>query len=555
MTLRAALLLALLFCAPLAIPQPNGGTIAGRVVLDDGRALPGIEVAIDRIGVSVGSEQLAVTDDEGGFKFTGLAPGLYQIEAEMPGYVVEGDENAGYRIGDAPTIRLTKGGAITGRVTDETGEPLVGVSVQPQWLRGLSANPDEPTLSARPRSTARRGGLSDDRGIYRIFGLPAGVYLVGVGGQSSYGYSSSIVSHDAPTWHPSGPRDTAAEITVPPGGEATGIDIRHRGERGRTVSGTLSGSTESPRAWGGATISLTSVEPGRFEAQAGAGTGRGFVFYGVPDGEYELEAYRWGDPDTLSAKSVRRRITVRGADVAGIDLKLSLLGAIAGRVSLEPKKCDPPLDAPPRQSSLEEISLRALPLQRPPGETTPSPLLSPERSRALPNEKGEFRVNDLAPGAYALRFDLPDENWFVRAVAPPPAPAPPTGLLVKSGERLSGVEIKLAEGAAGLRGALAGAKAPKRWRIHLLPAEPAAAGDLLRYFETTVDADGAFAFKHLAPGKYWVLARPAPDRDDDRPSAWDAIERAKLRREAEAAKNEVELQACRQVKGVVTRGQ
>ena len=56
---------------------------------------------------------------------------------------------------------------------------------------------------------------------------------------------------------------------------------------------------------------------------------------------------------------------------------------------------------------------------------------------------------------------------------------------------------------------------------------------------------------NLAPGKYLITTRQitgseAPD-EPGRPVAWDAAERAKLRKEAEAAKVEVELKACQRV--------
>jgi hypothetical protein len=60
-----------------------------------------------------------------------------------------------------------------------------------------------------------------------------------------------------------------------------------------------------------------------------------------------------------------------------------------------------------------------------------------------------------------------------------------------------------------------------------------------------------FEFKNMAPGKYRLLARAAPDDEpSDRPPApavWDSNERAKLRREAEILKTEVELKPCKRV--------
>jgi len=60
---------------------------------------------------------------------------------------------------------------------------------------------------------------------------------------------------------------------------------------------------------------------------------------------------------------------------------------------------------------------------------------------------------------------------------------------------------------------------------------------------------------NLAPGKYWLIARAAPDDETAdspvAPIARNANERAKLRREVMAAKNEIELQLCGRLKDYV----
>jgi hypothetical protein len=78
-----------------------------------------------------------------------------------------------------------------------------------------------------------------------------------------------------------------------------------------------------------------------------------------------------------------------------------------------------------------------------------------------------------------------------------------------------------------------------------VPIEKERAEDVLRYAETAVANDGAFSVSHLAPGKYWLLTRL--EIDDAKKKIWDHAERAKLRREAEAANVVVELQACQRL--------
>jgi hypothetical protein len=125
---------------------------------------------------------------------------------------------------------------------------------------------------------------------------------------------------------------------------------------------------------------------------------------------------------------------------------------------------------------------------------------------------------------------------------------------VKAGETLTGVQIVIAEGGAGLKGKLvagAGAKPPARIRVHLLPAEAEAKDDLLRFAELKAEEDGSFNFANLAPGKYLLTARAIPETESNdkppKPASWNPIERAKLRKEAETANAAIELKICQRL--------
>jgi hypothetical protein len=126
---------------------------------------------------------------------------------------------------------------------------------------------------------------------------------------------------------------------------------------------------------------------------------------------------------------------------------------------------------------------------------------------------------------------------------------------LKAGEKLSGVQVIVAEGAASVKGKLTaapdakgGTKLPARIRVYLLPAEPEAKDDLLRFAEVKAEDDGAFNFANLAPGKYLLTARAIPEAESNdkppKPVAWNGVERAKLRKEAEAANAAIELKTC-----------
>jgi protocatechuate 3,4-dioxygenase beta subunit len=584
----------ILLCAALArmafAQQPPVGTasadqtgrrlkrenvITGRVIGPDGQPVADTRVFAYRIGERLGRGHSAMADDDGNFKLIGLSPTAYVISARAPGYVFADlpIEDRVHRIGENVTIRMVKGGVITGRVTDETGEPLVGVTVETHRLRDLES---KPALSGGDLFDPG-AAVTDDRGIYRVFGLRPGVYIVSTSGDAYYGQ----VRNDAPTYYPSATRDTATEINLRAGEEVPGVDIRHRGDRGRAVSGVAPGEVESsPQNSVGFT--LKGLERGSFLATTATDNTRGFVLYGVPDGEYELIAER-GNDAAETTSSARRRISVRGADVSGIELKLALTGSIAGRVVIEPpeapKRCATKdeqaetsgqiQEQTGRPAVVEEMLLKAV-------HDDPNPRLrlsgffSFDRYGRPPNEKGEFAMKGLEAGRYRITANLPDGDWRIRAITQSVAGAGKQssgatkknvdisrdGVAVKPGEKLSGVEVTVAEDAATLAGrvipAQDGVKLPSSLRAHLIPAEAKGEDDVIRYAEADVRGDGSFEFKHVAPGKYLLLARQVAEKeagdDQARPAAWDAAERAKLRREALAAKNEIELQPCGRVK-------
>lgn len=555
--------------------QNREGAITVRVIGPDGQPMADAVVFAYRIDESSGPPHSAAAADDGNFKLTGLPPGIYGLEAHAPGYISAetSAETRIHRIGENVTIGMIKGGVITGRVTDEAGEPIVGVSVACYRLRDAEGR----TTGSRSDGVDNRSGATDDRGIYRVYGLPPGAYVVNIGDGASE--DDSQIRHDAPTYYPSATRDTAAEVNLRGAEEVSGIDIRHRGDRGHIVSGSVSGKIESPSSYGSVSVTLSAVNGGRAEIAVSTSDRGRFVFYDMPDGVYELTAALWGDGDETSS-SARRLVSVRGADLSRIELKLAPHGSISGRVIIEASttrgRCainDGPAETSAsgriqeqvgRMSVVEEILLIAYPDDS--DQRAQTPRLGPrDGDEAPPNKKGEFALKDLEAGRYQIGADLPDENWYIRAITQAASPKPidvaRAGITLKQGEKISGIEMIIAQGAASLSGKLVpsreGAQQPKRLRIHLIPAETADADDLLRYAEAPVRGDGSFEFKHIAPGKYLLHARQASEKeandDQSRPLAWDAVERAKLRREAAAAKNEIELKVCERVKEHVLR--
>lgn len=555
------------------------GSIKGRVIGDDGQPMANIPVAAVSIGRSAarrpGAQALQTnTDDEGNFEFEGLAPASYAISASAPGYITpptEDENSVGiYRLGEFASVTLVKGGVITGQVTSATGESLTGISVNAIRVAGIDGAADnQPVFQGFGRNWR-----TDDRGLYRIYGLVSGAYIVQAGGGSGFGPNVlSPFSGDAPTYYPSSPREAAAHVLVRAGEEVAGIDIRYRGDKGRVVSGRVTAKTgDDGNRFGPIQINLniagsdavvaTAMQMDRGpmgRGQVNRGASGGFAFYGVPDGEYEIIARRNGFGTESDAVSAPRRVSVRGVNVGGIELVLTPLASLSGRVVAEKK---PASCSQQRASSVEEILLAAERDEAQVREAAPTGRLTPRRA-AAPSVTGEFTLRNLEAGRLRVIAQLPDENWRIRAISIESKPSAPSarrtpasatvpvnvgrsGVTIKPGEKLSGLTVTIAEDAAVLKGRLS--KTSGRMLAYLIPAEKEAADDVLRYAQTPVSGDGAFNFKHLAPGRYYLLAKPINDGDaSSRLEAWDNVRRAALRKEAEAAGAVIELQPCQRV--------
>jgi hypothetical protein len=568
MTITRFFIIAISLLAP-SVDARQDGAITGRVVADDGEGLANMAVSLYVVGARSGSPRTTATDENGNFRFSDLDQHEYTISvADSRGYVrappteAERQRPRYYRIGDDVKVTMIRGGVITGRVTNANGEPVIAVAVNAVRVRDAEGAPARSGYPSRPRFT-------DDRGVYRIYGLTPGTYVVAANRRDSvFRPGSTPYDDELPAYHPAATtRAESTEIKVGAGVEITGIDIRYSGARGHNISGVVSG--------GKGLVARPAVSVGLFSAQGESSANsayvrpgdenRGFAFYGLPDGEYIVTARSSGNDQGLAAAPAR--IKLSGADIAGIELKLDPLGSVSGRVVIDGLRnsCDAK-----RKISLERFSIVLMRDDVP--ADTPYFLRYSSASNQGVGENGSFTINGVEPGHYWIVARSPEEYLYVKAItayAATPArrdaaraanPAgsggfSQNGFTFRLGEKMTGVTVTFAEGAARLRGKVVpendGARLPSRLRLHLVPADPKADGDVLRYAETIVRSEGVFALNNVTPGKYWLVTRAVPDDEPtDRPpfpAAWDANERAKLRKEAEALKTEVELKPCQSV--------
>jgi hypothetical protein len=546
--------------------QPaSTGAISGQVVTDTGQPLGGAAVFVRAYG-STGSGRTTTTDAGGNFQVSGLEPISYTVGAAFSAFVSaprdpDSSQSSYYRVGDSVKIRLTKGGVITGAVVTSADEPVVAVKVRAYMIRDSNGRPARFGTPIRERTT-------DDRGIYRIYGLLAGTYIVSAGGTAFSAFNTGVYDTDTPTFAPSSPRETAMEVEVRPGAEASNIDIRYHGEPGHIISGKA--VDPAGAAAGTSTIYLSPASGGVSQwsnstyQPPGA---QGFSFIGIADGDYDLVAHAYFPTGDL-ALSEAKRIKVKGTDISGLELLVKPLGSITGRVAFEESKV-PECNGKRRQIFAETI---IVPWHNEKNSPKDQPQMAWLGSPVFPDKQGDFMMRNLLPGQYRLNTRPLAKYWYLKSITlPSSSPAvrgPATKgaqavrlvdaarnwTTLKSGERLSRVVITFAAGAASLKGQIKpaeGQKLPPKLFVYLVPAEPDKAEDVLRFFVAPTEADGSFALNNLPPGLYLTLAKVAGESESNVLSKLrlpeEAESRTKLHQEAMLSKVETELKPCQNV--------
>ena len=214
-------------------PVKSLGSVSGKVTIK-GKGAPNIVVALHRPDFfnPFESTARATTDQDGNYKINNVAAGAYRVSFGAVGYV-PANNISGFRniaVGDGENIEdvniaLVRGGVISGKITDADGRPLIEQAVRLFRV-------DIPDQAAQQDQAQQRQpwdeSMTDDRGIYRMFGLNPGRYKVAAGrGDFAFAYSNNLgrVPYKEIFYPDTQDYAKATVLEVSVGSEATGIDI------------------------------------------------------------------------------------------------------------------------------------------------------------------------------------------------------------------------------------------------------------------------------------------------------------------------------------------
>jgi hypothetical protein len=475
---KSALAFALLFAhvhpAPAQTPTNRGataatGSVAGRVTTADGKPVANVGVTLMPVEFNSPLERKpagrATTDVDGRYKIVGVPAGRYRLQTLAPVFTSP-DERAGspFNSGKIVTVGaneavesidvvLVRGGVITGRVTNAEGKPVIAERV-------LVTNADQPNASGFNSSVVSPFDFeTDDRGIYRIYGVPAGRYLVSVGQDRNAG---TITVGPAPaqyarTYHPNATDAAQAKVVeVSADAEATGVDIaladapRSYEAHGRIVDET--GNAVAGIGYGHGALRGDAKTVGAWGTDGAVTNAEGeFVVRNLLPGRYAVFAVNgFGNSDTMNGNySDAVQFEINDADVTGLVVKVHRGATLSGTVTIEGTTDRTVL------AKIAQLNLTAS-VRSDPSATVSDQVAAPSFTPGRVNADGTFRLTGLRPGKVFINVFpfISDTRGFTllgvqRGGVDVSAGV---GFDVAAGEQVTGVRVRLGYGTSVVRG-------------------------------------------------------------------------------------------------------
>ncbi|HUF47784.1 MAG TPA: carboxypeptidase-like regulatory domain-containing protein [Vicinamibacterales bacterium] len=566
------------------VVEPTGSAvIAGRVVADVEPAGPMRRALVTVAGGGLSSSRSAITGDDGRFAIGGLPAGRYTVTAQKPAFLAAAF--GARRPGRAGTpivvvdgqqtdieIRIARGAVVEGVLRDEAGRPIVGAEVQ-------AVDPKDPGSFGMPLDTNPRTATTDDRGLYRIYGLRPGTYVIatsitaiGTGelGRRRDAEVDAIIEAarrratqaGAPFTPPAPPPVVGYPLTYYPGvgdfGSAMRIDLRAGDERlgldfavvpsaAVSVDGVVARSDAEPPS--AVSLSLDLDGPRVFRSgtapsleQPPDDQGR-FRYTGILPGHYRIYARsrattgspagpiglsgRGGMPPATRSTSgpvplfAIAEFDVLGQDISGLSLLLVPGVILNGRVVFDGAVAT----NPPADLSAVRINVR-LPRgsysSMMGGTTMGTSLVGVATTSAA--KDGTFVVRGIAPGEYRFSVNVPDaiaERWWLRSAMLGDRDLLDALLEVDQAD-LADVVLTFTDRRTELAGTLqsaTGLPAPEYFVV-VFPADRTMwhAGSR-RITSARPDTTGAFSMRDLPPGAYLLAALTdleSADLEDER---------------------------------------
>ena len=539
----------------LAADATQAGTVAGTVVDAQSAGRPVTRAWVTLRDEDQGVGRTTLADDEGRFSFTGLPPGRYVLAASKAAYVtteygarVPG--RAGTPIameadgrGEDLVLVMPRGGVLEGTLRDTAGEPASGLPLallEWKFERGRRR-----LVENRNVTVLRERVVTDDRGMFRFFGLPPGDYVIAAEpprtGRTTL---RSMTDEDIGRAERllSGQTDTTGRAIAPPPGrggargrgatlsyarvyypgtaapgdalpvslglseERTGLDFGLALVPAMPLTVTLAGLP--PGAGETSTLSVTLQDVASGRSSGRGGRGGTLTFPNVAPGRYRVSARYYErtpdariDPDGDRYWAVQP-ITVTGTTPPPVTLTLEPDIAIATTVTFEGSP-DTPRPA------------RTTVWMRPDPDTEDTGV---RETTAVPDDAGGSRLR-APPGRYYLSVQMfendgrPSTQWALDTLTADGAELAADTLTIAPGAapRLSVVLTDRPTVLTGVMQNAGGQPAPDYFVVAFSPDRDRWTWQSRAIQAVRPDTDGRFVIRGMPPGDYLLAAMTSLD--------------------------------------------
>jgi carboxypeptidase family protein len=547
---------------PEAEAQATGTAAISGAVVVAGSGQPARRARVMLNSAEARVSRFAETDDQGVFAFAGLPAGRYLVSASKTGHVsVSYGQRRPGRAGTAIQLvdgqkvqirlQMPRGGVISGAVLDERGEALPGTQIR--VLRYSSATGERTLQQAGTGST-------DDRGIYRVYGLQPGDYVVcavprntnmAVNAmerlveiraqitelqaqsdpesraraqtmaamlpslQAEASTANRPVNGYAPVYFPGTTSSASAtSLTVGPGEERLGVDFQLQ----LVPMSRIEGMVAMPAAQNLMQVQVSLVNVGDGVNGLGDSNTRTdrnghFTIANVPPGQYTVHARAAAGPPAPAPGALRvarpeqvrywatADVSVDGQTTPNVLLALQPGISVSGRLEFE-GRAQIPIDLTRARVSLMPVRTGVEGDVGPPGQ-------------GRVDASGRFTVSNVVPGRYRLSGSAAAPEWTLRSATVGGQDAIDGAIEIKGNEDVSGAVITFSDQQTELTGVITNAQ-----------GQPVADYSLIVYAADSKywvpmsrrvrsirpDTDGQFKITNLPPGEYRIgtLLDPEP---------------------------------------------